>query len=83
MARIPRPPVDRLEYLLILEWADGSESMVPDPANPNRVRTVFGDKSVVEFPGYARPWWLSVADAADAQARRDAEAEAAASGARR
>ncbi len=77
VARIPRPPVDRLEYLLILVWADGSESMVPDPANPNRVRTVFGDKSVVEFPGYARPWWLSVADAADAQARRDAEAEAA------
>jgi enterochelin esterase-like enzyme len=78
VARIPRPPVDRLEYLLILEWADGGDSMVTDPANPNRVRTVFGDKSVVEFPGYARPWWLSVADAADAQARRDAEAEAAA-----
>ena len=78
VARIPRPPVDRLEYLLILEYADGSDSMVTDPANPNRVRTVFGDKSVVEFPGYARPWWLSVADAADAQARRDAEAEAAA-----
>jgi enterochelin esterase-like enzyme len=67
-----------LEYLLILQWADGSDSMVIDPANPNRVRTVFGDKSVIECPGYARPWWLSVADAADAQARRDAEAEAAA-----
>lgn len=78
VARIPRPPVDRLEYLLIVDWSDGAESMVPDPANPARVRTVFGDKSVVEFPGYARPWWLSVADAADAQARRDAEAEAAA-----
>ncbi len=39
---------------------------------------MFGDKSVVDFPGYARPWWLSVADAADAQARRDAEADAAA-----
>ena len=34
VARIPRPPVDRLEYLLVLEWADGSESMVTDPANP-------------------------------------------------
>jgi enterochelin esterase-like enzyme len=78
VARIPRPPVDRLEYLLVLDWADGGESMVTDPANPNRVRTVFGDKSVVEFPGYARPWWLSVADAVDAQARRDAEAESAA-----
>jgi enterochelin esterase-like enzyme len=78
VARIPRPPVDRLEYLLIQQWADGSESMVTDPANPRRVRTVFGEKSVVEFPGYTRPWWLAVADASDAQDRRDAEAEAAA-----
>ena len=78
VARIPRPPVDRLEYLLVLEWADGGESMVTDPANAHRVRSVFGDKSVIEFPGYARPWWLAVADATDAQARRDAEAEAAA-----
>ncbi len=78
VARIPRPPVDRLEYLLVLEWADGGESMVTDPANAHRVRSVFGDKSVIEFPGYARPWWLAVADAADAQARRDAEADAAA-----
>ncbi len=78
VARIPRPPVDRLEYLLVLEWADGGESMVTDPANAHRVRSVFGDKSVIEFPGYARPWWLAVADATDAQARRDAEADAAA-----
>ena len=78
VARIPRPPVDRLEYLLVLEWPDGGQSMVPDPANARRVRSVFGDKSVIEFPGYARPWWLSVADAADAQARRDAEADSAA-----
>jgi len=78
VARIPRPPVDRLEYLLVLEWSDGGESMVTDPANAHRVRSVFGDKSVIEFPGYARPWWLAVADAADAQARRDAEVDAAA-----
>ena len=78
VARIPRPPVARMEYLLIVEWPDGTESMVTDPANPRRVRSVFGDKSVIEFPGYARPWWLSVADAADAQARRaDAERAAA------
>lgn len=62
VARIPRPPVDRLEYLLVLGWPDGGESMVIDPANPHRVRAVFGDKSVLELPGYARPWWLSVAD---------------------
>jgi hypothetical protein len=74
VARIPRPPVARLEYLLVLEWSDGGESMVPDPANPGRVRSVFGDKSVIEFPGYTRPWWLTVADAMDAQSRRDAVA---------
>ena len=78
VARIPRPPVARLEYLLALEWSGGGESLVTDPANPRRVRSVFGDKSVIEFPGYARPWWLTVADATDAQARRDAEAESAA-----
>ena len=78
VARIPRPPVDRLEYLISLEWSDGGQSMVPDPANPNRVRSVFGDKSVIEFPGYVRPWWLSVADATEAQARRDADAVRAA-----
>ena len=78
VARIPRPPVARMEYLLVVEWPDGTESMVTDPANPRRVRSVFGDKSVIEFPGYARPWWLSVADAADAQARRADEERAAA-----
>ncbi|HEX6887286.1 MAG TPA: alpha/beta hydrolase-fold protein [Candidatus Nanopelagicales bacterium] len=78
VARLPRPPVDRLEYLLSVRWPDGTESLVPDPSNPRRVRGVFGDKSVVELPDYSPPWWLAVADAADAQARRDAEARAAA-----
>jgi len=78
VARIPRPPVARMEYLLVVEWPDGTESMVTDPANPRRIRSVFGDKSVIEFPGYARPWWISVADAADDQARRADEHRAAA-----
>ena len=78
VARIPRPPVDRLEYLLVMTWPDDGESMVPDPANPHRIRTVFGDKSVVELPGYTRPWWLAVADATDAQRRRDAQSVTAA-----
>ncbi len=73
VARIPRPPVARMEYLLVVEGPDGTESMVTDPANPRRVRTVFGDKSFIEFPGYARPRWLAVADAVDAQAPRDDE----------
>ena len=78
VARIPRPPVDRLEYLLVVERPDGGESMITDPANPRRSRGVFGDHSLLELPGYVPPWWIAVADAAEAQARRDAEASVAA-----
>ena len=59
-ATIPMPPVDRLEYLLVLRSADGTESMVVDPANPSTVPGAFGDKSVLELPGYRPPGWLSV-----------------------
>jgi enterochelin esterase family protein len=58
-ARIPRPPVDRLEYLFVVRGPDGGHAMVPDPRNPHRIRSVFGDKSVVELPGYAPPWWVA------------------------
>lgn len=58
-ARIPRPPVDRLEYLYVVRWPDGGHAMIPDPHNPHRIRSVFGDKSVVELPGYRPPWWLA------------------------
>lgn len=58
VARIPRPPVDRLEYLIVLRGSDGVEAMVPDPGNPRRVPGVFGDKSLLEFPGYHEPAWL-------------------------
>jgi enterochelin esterase-like enzyme len=78
VAKIPRPPVDRLEYLLVVEHGDGAESMLTDPANPHRARGVFGDHSLIELPGYAPPWWITVSDAAEAQARRDAEAAVAA-----
>jgi len=56
--RLPRPPADRLEYLLELERRDGSREWLPDPGNPLRAPGPFGDKSVVEFPGYAPPAWL-------------------------
>lgn len=56
---VPAPPVDRLEYLLVLQGADGAEHMVLDPANPDRVPGVFGDHSVLELPGYRAPLWLS------------------------
>ena len=60
--RLRRPPADRLEYLLELERPDGSLEWVPDPGNPSRAPGPFGDKSVVEFPGYAPPAWLDDAE---------------------
>lgn len=68
VARIPRPPVHRLEYLLEVGWASGERALVCDPGNPRRVPGVFGDKSLVELPGYAPPWWL---DGPDPGSRQD------------
>jgi enterochelin esterase-like enzyme len=48
-----RPQVDRMEYRF---EADGEA--FPDPDNPRRA----GDRSVVEFPGYTAPKWLSAPD---------------------
>jgi enterochelin esterase-like enzyme len=50
---LPRPDVDRLEYLIGIDGVLG-----PDPGNPLRAAGPFGDKSVVEFPEYERPAWL-------------------------
>ena len=55
---IDRPEVDRMEYLLEVTAAGGSKEMLPDPANPTRVGGAFGDKSVLELPGYVAPGWL-------------------------
>jgi enterochelin esterase family protein len=56
---LPRPDVDRMEYLLGI---DGS--FVVDPGNPLRAPGPFGDKSVIEWPEYRPPAWLeSIADA--------------------
>src|SRR5256714_11130413 len=57
--RLPRPDANRLEYLLELTHANGSIELVPDPANPLRAPGPFGDKSVVELPGYETPAWVS------------------------
>jgi enterochelin esterase-like enzyme len=55
----PRPDADRLEYLI---GVDGG--FRTDPSNPLRAAGPFGDKSVIEWPEYARPYWLdSIADA--------------------
>lgn len=56
---IARPPVQRLEYLYRLRYADGSEANICDPGNPVQVPTAFGAHSVLEFPGYAPPAWLT------------------------
>jgi enterochelin esterase family protein len=57
--RLPRPDADRLEYLLEV---DGE--LRPDPTNPLRAPSPFGERSAVEWPEYAPPAWLhSVADA--------------------
>jgi enterochelin esterase family protein len=56
--RLPRPDVDRMEYLLELRRAEGSTEVGPDPANPLRAPGPFGEKSVLEFPGYEPPAWL-------------------------
>ena len=54
-----RPPVLRMEYKLTLARPDGSFEDVVDPTNPLTTPGAFGDKSVIRFPGYAEPTWLS------------------------
>src|SRR5881398_3483997 len=66
---LPRPSADRLEYLLELTYRNGRRSIVPDPANPLRAPGPFGDKSVVEFPGYAPPEWVVDDEAAEGTVR--------------
>lgn len=57
--RLPCPVgVDRVEYLLELVHTDGATELVPDPANPLVAPGPFGDKSVLELPGYEPPVWI-------------------------
>ncbi len=68
MLRIPAPSLDRFEYALAVQRADGPHEHWTDPANPLRAPGAFGEKSVVELPGYAAPAWLGaerVAGSAD------------------
>jgi enterochelin esterase-like enzyme len=57
-ATFPRLGVDRMEYQVALERADRSTEVVCDPSNPLRARGPFGEKSVIEFPGYHAPNWV-------------------------
>jgi enterochelin esterase family protein len=60
----PRPEADRFEYLLELTRRAGSTEVVPDPANPRQAAGPFGEKSVIEFPGYEEPAWVRDEDTA-------------------
>jgi enterochelin esterase-like enzyme len=58
---LPRPAVDRMEYLFELTHQNGGRETITDPVNPLRAAGAFGDKSVIEFVGYQRPAWLELA----------------------
>jgi enterochelin esterase-like enzyme len=53
------PPVHRMEYLVELRYHDGRVETVPDPGNLRQAPGAFGPKSVLEFPGYLAPGWLT------------------------
>ena len=55
---VPRPPVDRMEYLFEIEDHNARRTTITDPDNGRSAPGAFGAKSVVEFPGYVPPRWL-------------------------
>ncbi len=55
----PRPPIDRMEYQLELTYQEGHTDLICDPFNPTKAPGAFGEKSVVEFPEYRPPAWLT------------------------
>jgi enterochelin esterase family protein len=57
--RLPRPPVQRMEYRLRLRHADGGTETINDPAARGCAPGAFGPKSVLELPGYVAPAWLA------------------------
>lgn len=56
---LPAPGLERVEYRFAVHRGSDVD-VVLDPGNPRRVRTAFGDRSVLELPGYAPPAWLEV-----------------------
>src|ERR1700754_600408 len=56
--RVELPDVLRLEYKLEVERAGGGTDWILDPGNPKRAPGAFGEKSVLELPGYVAPGWL-------------------------
>ena len=64
VATLPPPPVDRLEYRIVVREDDGTEAMLLDPRNPRQAPGVFGANSLLELPGYRPPEWLGTASPA-------------------
>lgn len=56
---VPRPDVDRMEYLFEVTHPDGGTEWVADPATPRSAPGAFGAKSVLEFDSYLAPAWLT------------------------
>ena len=56
----PRPDAGRMEYMLELVHPGGHSEFITDPANPRRSPGAFGDRSVIEFPGYEPPPWVAL-----------------------
>ncbi len=55
MLEVELPDVLRLEYKLEVIGDDGNSDWILDPGNPRRTPGAFGDKSVLELPGYTPP----------------------------
>ena len=56
--RWPRPDADRIEYQLLVGYLDGGSQTITDPTNPVTAPGPFGDRSVIELPGYREPAWI-------------------------
>jgi enterochelin esterase family protein len=54
-----KPDADRMEYQFQLVHEGGGEELLCDPSNPLTAPGAFGDKSVLEMPGYQSPSWLA------------------------
>jgi enterochelin esterase-like enzyme len=65
----PRPEADRFEYLLEVTRRAGTTEVLPDPSDPRRAAGPFGEKSVIEFPGYEEQSWVSDDDMARGELR--------------
>lgn len=57
---LPRPDADRIEYRLEIHRRGGETETICDPDVAGRAEGPFGDRSVLELPGYQRPTWLDV-----------------------